>query len=103
MATEEILMAAVAAGGDRQALHESIRVHSQAAAAAVKQEGQPNDLIERLSADPAFAGVDLSSVLDARKFTGRAAEQVDHFLATAVAAVRARYAGRLGRAVSLRV
>ncbi len=103
MATEEILMAAVAAGGDRQELHESIRVHSQAAAAAVKQEGLPNDLIARLSADPAFAGVDLGSVLDARKFTGRASEQVDHFLVTDVAAVRARYAGRLGRAVSLRV
>ncbi len=103
MATEEILMAAVAAGGDRQDLHERIRVHSQAAAAAVKQDGLANDLIARLSADAAFAGVDLSAVLDARKFTGRAAEQVDVFVRTDVAAVRHRYAGRLGRAVALRV
>ncbi len=59
MATENLLMAAVAAGGDRQALHERIRVHSQAAAAVVKQQGQANDLAERLAGDPAFAGVNL--------------------------------------------
>ena len=49
MATENILMAAVAAGGDRQELHERIRRHSQAAARAVKQEGKPNDLLDRLA------------------------------------------------------
>jgi adenylosuccinate lyase len=103
MATEEILMAAVSAGGDRQDVHERIRVHSQAAAATVKRDGQPNDLIPRLAADPAFAGIDLGAVLDARKFTGRAAEQVDRFIATDLTAVRQRYAGRLGQAVSLRV
>ena len=103
MATEEILMAAVAAGGDRQDLHERIRVHSQAAAVAVKRDGKSNDLIARLGGDPAFAGVDLWAVLDARRFTGRAAEQVVHFLSSDVAAVRQRYAGRLGQAVSLRV
>jgi len=103
MATENILMAAVAAGGDRQDLHERIRVHSQAAAVTVKRDGQPNDLIPRLAADPAFTGVDLGAVLDARKFTGRAAEQVDRFVATDLTAVRQRYAGRLGQAVSLRV
>src|SRR5687767_15608645 len=58
MATEEILMAGVKAGGDRQELHEVIRNHSQDAAAAVKGAGLPNDLIDRLRADPAFAGVD---------------------------------------------
>ena len=47
IATENILMAAVSAGGDRQDLHERIRQHSQAAAAVVKQEGKPNDLLER--------------------------------------------------------
>ena len=64
MATENILMAAVAAGGDRQDLHERIRRHSQAAAAVVKQEGGRNDLIDRLAADPAFAKVDLQAALD---------------------------------------
>ncbi|MGD0899525.1 MAG: adenylosuccinate lyase, partial [Thermoguttaceae bacterium] len=62
MATENILMAGVAAGGDRQDLHERIRRHSQAAAAVVKEQGRPNDLIERLAADPAFAKVDLGAV-----------------------------------------
>ena len=56
MATEEILMAGVRAGGDRQLLHERIRVHSQEAARRVKDEGESNDLIERLKGDPAFAG-----------------------------------------------
>ena len=55
MATENILMAAVAAGGDRQELHERIRQHSQAAAAVVKEQGGANDLLERLAGDPAFA------------------------------------------------
>ncbi len=103
MATEEILMAAVAAGGDRQTLHEQIRVHSQAAAQTVKQDGRPNDLLDRLRGDPAFAEVDLDTVVDPRKFTGRAAEQVRKFSESDLAAVRNRYAGRLGRSVSLRV
>ena len=55
MATENIFMAAVAAGGDRQDLHERIRRHSQAAAAVVKEQGGRNDLLDRLAADPAFA------------------------------------------------
>ena len=103
MATEEILMAAVANGGDRQHLHERLRVHSQAAAAVVKGEGRPNDLLARLGADPAFAGVDLSSVVDARRFTARAGEQVKMFMRQIVAPVRERYVGRLGNRVSLRV
>ncbi len=93
MATENILMAAVAAGGDRQDLHERIRRHSQAAAAVVKQEGRPNDLMERLASDPAFAQVDLTAALDARQFIGRAPEQVDEFIAEVVKPIRARYAG----------
>ena len=80
MATEEILMEGVRAGGDRQELHERIRIHSQAAAAQVKQEGAANDLIERLQKDEAFARIDLTKALDTRKFTGRAAEQVVSFL-----------------------
>src|SRR5882672_1057637 len=61
MATEEILMAAVQKGGDRQELHEHIRRHSQAAAEAVKMHGKSNDLITRLKGDENFQGVDLES------------------------------------------
>ncbi|HEV3138413.1 MAG TPA: adenylosuccinate lyase, partial [Pirellulales bacterium] len=67
MASEAILMAAVAAGGDRQDLHERIRRHSQLASAVVKEQGGPNDLIGRLAADPAFAGIDLTATLDPAK------------------------------------
>jgi adenylosuccinate lyase len=93
MATEEILMAGVRAGGDRQELHERIRIHSQAAAREVKEHGRPNDLLERLRGDPAFASVDLSAALDARRFVGRAPEQVDAFLAEVVGPIRRKYAG----------
>ncbi len=92
MATENVLMAAVAAGGDRQELHERIRQHSQAAAARVKLEGQANDLIERLTADPAFAKVDLSAALEPAQFVGRAPQQVDEFVRDVVAPIRQRYA-----------
>ncbi|GAB6188061.1 adenylosuccinate lyase [Thermopirellula anaerolimosa] len=91
MATENVLMAAVAAGGDRQELHERIRRHSHAAAAVVKQEGKPNDLIERLKADPAFSAVDFSAELDPRRFVGRAPEQVDEFIAEHVEPIRRQY------------
>jgi len=91
MASENILMAAVAAGGDRQDLHERVRRHSQAAGAVVKQEGGRNDLIERLAADPAFAQVDLQAALDPQKFVGRAPQQVDEFLQEIVEPIRARY------------
>ena len=82
MATEEILLAAVEAGGDRQALHERIRVHSQEAAAGVKQQGRDNDLLERIAADEAFAAVKdrLNGLTDPARFIGRAPEQVDRFL-----------------------
>ena len=96
MATEEILMAGVRAGGDRQDLHESIRVHSQAAAAEVKQNALPNDLISRLQNDDAFTGIDLASTLDAKKYIGRAPEQVDAFIAEQIAPVRAKYQQELG-------
>jgi len=91
MATENILMAAVAAGGDRQDLHERIRRHSQAAAAMVKQQAAPNDLLDRLAADPAFAKVDLEAALDPQHFVGRAPEQVDEFLRDVIAPIRAQY------------
>jgi len=91
MATENILMAAVASGGDRQDLHERIRRHSQDAAAVVKQEGGTNDLLERLSGDKAFDEVDLSETLSPNLFVGRAPEQVDEFIAEVVKPIRQRY------------
>ncbi len=91
MATENVLMAAVAAGGDRQTLHERIRQHSQAAAEQVKQHGKPNDLLERLAADEAFAGLDLAALADPAQFVGRAPEQVDEFLAEVIEPIRNKY------------
>ena len=97
MATEEILMAGVRAGGDRQDLHERIRVHSVEAARMVKEQGRSNDLMERLQSDPAFAKVDLSAALDSRRFVGRAPEQVDTFLRDIVEPIRQKYASELGK------
>jgi adenylosuccinate lyase len=93
MATENLLMAAVQAGGDRQELHERIRVHSQEAAQVVKQQGKPNDLLQRLAGDKAFAGVNLASALDSSHFIGRAPQQVDEFLAEVVGPILSRYQG----------
>jgi len=94
MATEEILMAGVQQGGDRQDLHERIRVHSQDAARQVKEHGQSNDLIERLRNDEAFAGVDLTGALDATRFIGRAPQQVDAFVRDIVEPIRQRFSNR---------
>lgn len=80
MATENIMMAAVEKGGDRQHLHEKIRQHSQAAGHRVKVEGLDNNLLDLLKADPDFAKVDLDAVLEIGSFVGRAPEQVDEFL-----------------------
>ena len=103
VATENILMAAVAAGGDRQELHERIRKHSMAAAEQVKLHGKANDLIERLKGDGAFAAVDVDLLLDPRAFIGRSPEQVDELLAAEVEPIRARYADLLGQESELRV
>jgi adenylosuccinate lyase len=102
MATENILMAAVQAGGDRQELHERIRQLSWEAADAVKR-GQPNDLTERLQRDPAFRGIDIQALLTGGNFVGRAPEQVDEFLATVVEPIRSRYADAAKPSADLRV
>lgn len=82
MATETVLMECVKHGGDRQELHEHIRVHSMDSARRVKAEGLDNDLIDRIKADPAFAAIKdkLDSILDARNFVGRAPEQTEEFI-----------------------
>jgi adenylosuccinate lyase len=103
MATEEILMAGVRAGGDRQELHERIRQHSLAAAQQVKEHGRPNDLIARLRKDLAFKGIDVERVLNPSAFVGRAPQQVEHFVRTQVEPVRSRYRQQVQQGVQLRV
>ncbi len=84
LASERILMAGTTGGGDRQELHEAIRRHSHAATARMR-EGHDNDLAERLAADPAFAGIDLAAAMEVQGLAGRAAAQVDEFVAGPVA------------------
>jgi adenylosuccinate lyase len=103
MATENILMAGVMAGGNRQQLHERIRQHSQAAAAQVKQFGKHNDLIDRLKADPAFKKVSFKKVLNPSKYIGRAPQQVDEFIRDVVTPIRRKYRKELNRKVTLNV
>src|SRR4029453_5215397 len=82
MATEELIVRAVRAGGDRQVVHEVIRRHSVAAARAMKDEGKRNDMLERLAGDAAY-GVPISDLrggVEPSRFIGRAAVQVDEFL-----------------------
>lgn len=82
MATEAILMEAVLRGGDRQELHESIRVYSMQAGKRVKEEGLDNNLIELIKQDPTFkmTSQEIDQLMDARNFVGRAPEQVEEFL-----------------------
>jgi adenylosuccinate lyase len=91
MATEEILMAGVRMGGNRQELHEIIRKHSQAAAENVKQLGKPNDLLDRLKSEPAFNGVNLDQILAPNAYTGRAAVQTEEFVRAVVEPIRQKY------------
>lgn len=82
MSTEVILMECVKAGGDRQELHEKIRVHSMEASKMVKQYGKDNDLIDRIKKDDAFAAINdkIDSILDPKNFIGRAKEQTVEFI-----------------------
>lgn len=105
MATENVLMAAVRRGGDRQALHEAIRRHARAAARRVKEDGLDNDLLDRIRQDPAFHLVahDLDRLVDPRAFIGRAPQQVLGFLESEVAPALSRWEGRLRKGAGLRV
>ncbi len=103
LATENILMAAVARGGDRQALHERIRQHSQAVTAALKAGADRNDLIDRLRADPAFEAVDFAAVLQPREFAGRAPEQVDEFIAEVIVPIRRHYDSLVNQDAAIQV
>jgi adenylosuccinate lyase len=103
MATENILMAAVKEGGNRQAVHEKIRQHSQEAAAQVKQEGKRNDLIDRLKDDPDFENVNFAKVLNPDDYIGLAPRQVDNFLRHVVTPTIRKYKTKLNRKVELHV
>jgi adenylosuccinate lyase len=103
MATENLLMAAVSSGGDRQALHERIRVHALAAAERLKEGAAENDLIDRLRRDPAFPPLDFEKVMEPRQFVGRAPRQVDQFLASEVLPIRERYSGTRAPSTEVRV
>lgn len=82
MATENIMMESVKKGGDRQVLHERVRVHSMAAAKVVKEEGKENDLLSRIAADEAFpiTEEEIKDILDPKKYVGRAPQQTEEFI-----------------------
>ncbi len=82
MATENIIMEAVKKGGDRQELHEGIRVHSMEAARQVKEFGRPNDLLERIAGDKMFglSREDVETLTNPEDYTGRSAQQVTEFI-----------------------
>jgi adenylosuccinate lyase len=86
MATENIMMSAVKRGGNRQELHEQIRLHSMAAGKRVKEEGLDNDLIDRIAADPMFGMTkeEIMAELDPKAYIGRAPQQVEDFIANDV-------------------
>ena len=105
MATENIIMAGVKRGGDRQELHEAIRTHSHEAAAQVKLEGRDNDLLERLADDPVIGMTrdEINEILDLREFVGRAPQQVTEFVAEEIDPLLERNRHRLGVASDVRV
>ncbi len=98
MATENIIMECVKAGGDRQELHERIRVLSMQAGKVVKEEGGDNDLVARIKKDKMFAAVwgKLDAMLDAKNFIGRSAEQVAEFISAEIDPILAQHAAQLG-------
>lgn len=93
MATENILMGCVKAGGDRQELHELIREHSMKAGFRVKNEGARNDLLERIAKDKAFSCIhaDLDTLVDPKLFIGRCPEQVEGYINKVVTPFLARF------------
>ena len=98
MATENLMMAAVSKGADRQEIHETIRQHSHAVTAGLKEgTATSRDLIVRLQSDPAFAGIDFAAELQPIKYVGRSPEQVDEFIAQEVEPIRQRYSADLGQ------
>ncbi len=105
MATENIIMECVKAGGSRQELHEHIRRLSMEAGNNVKREGKENNLLELVTKDEAFRAVwdRLDEILDARKFVGRAPEQTEEFIRNEIDPILQKYVAWLGEAGSVNV
>ena len=104
MATENLMMAAVAAGADRQHVHTLVKKHSHAVTALIKEgTGTAAELFDRLKSEPEFASIDFAQTTAPRQFIGRAPEQVTEFLAENVASIQQRYAGRLNEKAELTV
>ena len=93
MATENIMMECVKRGGNRQELHEALRVHSQAAASKVKLEGKPNDLIDRIANDPIFPMTkeEIEKHLEPSEYIGRCPSQVDEFVENVISPIIEKY------------
>ena len=105
MATENIMMDAVKAGGDRQELHERIRELSMEAGKRVKQEGLDNNLLELIAADPMFNVTleELQAKLDPMKYVGRSKEQVEEYLAEVIQPILAASKDELGMTAEINV
>ena len=105
MATEYILMEAVKKGGDRQELHEKIRVFSMKAGARVKEKGESNDLMDRIAADPAFGFTrqELADIMNPSNFIGRASDQVKDFLSDFVRPILEKNKDQIGEEEELKV
>ena len=101
--TENIMMRATKAGGNRQELHERIRIHAREVAQRVNAEGKSNDMIDRLKSDPAFGGVTFDDNIDPTDFIGRAPEQVDEFIAEHIEPIRHRYSNQESLSVEVTV
>jgi adenylosuccinate lyase len=102
MATENIMMEAVKAGGNRQDLHEAIRTHSMEAARKIKEDGKDNDLLERLKADPLFASVAarMDELVNPAAFIGRAPEQASEFLKNKVYPILEKHSAELNKTMA---
>ena len=105
MATETILMDCVAMGGDRQELHEAIRVHSMDAARLVKEEGKENDLLKRIANDPLFPldEAQLKALMNPQKFIGRCVQQVEEYNETIIQPLLAKEKELLGMHADIQV
>ena len=105
MATENILMEAVRNGGDRQELHEKIRIHSMEAANQVKMMGKPNDLLERIAEDAAFKLTfnEIAELMEPTLFIGRSSEQVCEFIEEFIEPILNKHRDELGIEVDLKV
>lgn len=105
MASENIMMSAVKKGGDRQQLHEKLRVHSLAAAKNVKELGMDNDLIDRICSDESFQldREEIQAILKPINFVGRSVEQVEEYISQEVVPALKKYREVLGERAELSV